>query len=60
MLEAIARVARDRIERGQRGRVGQLVEIDDLVAEIADQVAADRRADEAGAAGDEDPHVSDR
>ncbi len=57
-LEAIARVAGDRVERGEAGGVGELVEVDDLVSELADEIAADRRTDEAGAAGDQDPHLA--
>ena len=54
--EAVARIAGDRVERGEAGGVGELVEVDDLMAEIADEVAADGRADEPRSAGDEYPH----
>ena len=39
----------------KRAGVGQLVEVDDLVA-VADGMADDRRTDEASAAGDEEFH----
>ena len=35
-FEAIARIAGHRIERGQAGGVGELVEVDDFVAEIVE------------------------
>ena len=56
--EAVARVARHALERGERAGVGQLVQRQHLVLAVADEVAHERRADEAGAAGDEHAHRS--
>ena len=47
----------DVLEVGTVARVGQLVEHDDLVALFREATCV-MRADEAGAAGDEDPHRS--
>ncbi|PAV72887.1 hypothetical protein WR25_21004 [Diploscapter pachys] len=54
--EAIAVRRCDALDRRQRTGIGQLVEVQDFVTRIFDQVADERRADEAGPAGDEDAH----
>jgi hypothetical protein len=46
----------DGIQRPQIGRVGELVDIEHVDAELAHEVAAHRRTDEARAPGDEYPH----
>ena len=50
----VARVVRHRRERVEIARIGQLVDDQHLMRRLADDVAHDRRADEAGAAGDQD------
>ena len=51
--EAKAPIAGDRFERVEIAGIGQLVEDRDLVRRGCNQVADQRRADEAGAAGDQ-------
>ena len=53
---AMAAVAQGLFQRIFRGGVGHLVDVDDLVAGGADQVADDGRADEATTAGKQDTH----
>ncbi len=56
-LEGIARIGGDGFEAFVARRVGQLVEVDDLVAgPLGEQAANDGGTDEAGAAGDENAH----
>ncbi len=50
---AIARIVRHRRERVEIARIGELVDDQHVMRRLADEVAHDRRADEAGAAGDE-------
>ena len=54
--EGVARAVGDRLERAQIGGVGQLVDIDDVRVRLAHEMAADRRADEAGSPCDDDLH----
>ena len=54
--EMIARVAGDRVQRFRVGGVGQLIDIEDCGAELADKQPAHRRADKTGAAGNQDFH----
>ena len=55
--EFIAAVAGDSQQRLQVARVGQLVEVEHLMIGVIDQVTNQGRADETGAAGDENAHV---
>jgi hypothetical protein len=52
--EAIVRRIADLPQGIEIARISKLVEIDDPVAAAAHQMAAERRTDEAGAAGDQD------
>jgi len=52
--ERVARVAADRREVAEVPRVGELVEVHDRLAGRREPVEREVRADEAGAAGDED------
>ena len=54
--EVIARIVGDRVQRFRIGGVGQLVDIEDRGAELADKQPAHRRADKTGAAGNQDFH----
>jgi hypothetical protein len=54
LLETITGIVRHRGQGLQIPRVGQLVYIDDTASGIVDELAYDSRADESGAAGDED------
>ena len=54
--EPVARIVRDRTQRFERARIGKLVEVEDAVLGFADQEAAQRRADETRASGDDDAH----
>jgi hypothetical protein len=56
LLEAQSRAVGDRLGRAVGGRVGHLVDVDDLVIGVVDQVAHDGGADEPLPAGDEDLH----
>jgi len=56
MDESVARILRHGRQGFQIAGVSQLVEVDDRVAAVADQVPDQGRADESGAAGDEDLH----
>src|SRR3954454_831023 len=49
LLESVAGVALDRSKIAKIGRIGQGVDIDDARTAIADEMAHDRRPDEAGA-----------
>src|SRR5262249_22319968 len=62
LLKSVARAAGDRFEGLRVSSVCQLVEIDHMDVGLANQMVAERRADETGAAGDEDTplHLSDR
>ena len=51
--ERVARIVRHGRERVEIARIGELVDHQHLMRRLADEVAHDRRADEAGAAGDE-------
>ena len=53
LLEGVARVALGPRQGGQVGRVGQLVDVDDEGVGFGKKLADHRRADETGAAGDE-------
>jgi bifunctional N-acetylglucosamine-1-phosphate-uridyltransferase/glucosamine-1-phosphate-acetyltransferase GlmU-like protein len=53
LLETITRILGDLQQRLQIARIGQLVEIDDLVSGIVQKVANDGGADESGSTGDE-------
>jgi hypothetical protein len=55
LFKGVAGAVRDLRHVGEVRSVGQRVEVHDLVA-LPDRVADDRRADEAGAAGDEEFH----
>ena len=52
--EGVARIVRHGRERVEIARIGELVDDQHLMRRVADEVAHHRRADEAGAAGDED------
>ena len=52
----VAGVVQGALQRVLGGGVGHLVDVDDVVAGRADQVADHRRADEATAAGEQDTH----
>ena len=52
--EAVARAARNRLERAEIGGVGQLVDVDDRAVGLPHEIAADRRADEPRAPRDDD------
>ena len=54
--ERIARRAIDLRKRGEVGGVGELVDVDHRVLGVGDEMTTDGRADEAGAAGDQDSH----
>ena len=56
LLEAQPGAVGDRLGGAVGGRVGHLVDVDDLVVGVVDQVADDGGADEALAAGDENLH----
>ena len=60
LFEVVEVAGRDRGERVQVRRIGQLVDHHDLMAEIGHQMAAHRRADEARAAGYEYAHRASR
>jgi hypothetical protein len=55
-FEGITRIALDCAQRVRIGGVSQLVDIKNGGAEFADKQPADRRADEASAAGNQNPH----
>ena len=57
LFEAVQGTVCNRGQRLQIGRVGELVDHDGLVSEIQHEVAANRRPDEAGPAGDQDSHT---
>ena len=52
--EGVARIVRHGRERVEIARIGELVDHQHLMRRLADDVAHDRRADEARAAGDEE------
>ena len=52
--EAIVWIVLDLPQRGEVAGIGQLVDIDDVVAGVGTQMPAHRRADEPGAAGNQD------
>ena len=54
--EGVARAVGDGLERAQVGGVGELVDVDDVRVRLAHEIAADRRADEAGSPCDDDFH----
>ncbi len=54
--EVIALGAAHGRERLEIGRVGQLIDVQDLDADTADEVAHEGRSDEAGPAGNDDAH----
>ena len=54
LTEGVARIGGDRRQRGEVAGIGQFVDIEHAVRRRADQVAHQRRADEARPAGDED------
>ncbi|MNG22499.1 hypothetical protein D3C84_1069860 [compost metagenome] len=54
--EPVARVARHAGQGFQIAGIGQLVQVEDLVFAVVQQVADQCRADEAGAAGDQNAH----
>ena len=54
LLEGVVEVFAGAGQRVQIGRVGQLVDVDDAGMGVAQEMAHHRRADEPGAAGDED------
>ena len=56
LFEAIARMPDERRNRLRRGRISELVEVDDLRLGLGDQEAAQRRPDEARPTGDQDFH----
>ena len=58
LLENVAVVARDRFERLETARIGQLVHIDDGIAGLCQDQLDQRRADKARAAGDYDFHAN--
>ena len=57
LVEAVVRAAGDVSGRAFARGIGQLVDIDDVDAEVAHQMAAHRRPDEAASAGDHDFHA---
>ena len=52
--ERVARIVRHGRERVEIARIGELVHHQDLMRRVTDDMAGDRRADEAGAAGNQD------
>ena len=56
LREGIARIVGDGCEVVEVAGVGELVEAEHLMRRIRDQMAHDRRSDEAGAAGDQETH----
>ncbi|MNO03593.1 hypothetical protein D3C81_2243520 [compost metagenome] len=58
LFEGVAWTGTDLGERLEVAGIGQLVDVDHAVAGVADEVTDDGRTDEAGAAGDENFHVS--
>ena len=54
LLERVMRIGRGAGQRIEIGGIGQLVDIDDARMGVSQQMPDHRRADEAGAAGDED------
>jgi hypothetical protein len=56
--EAVAVRVRDALDRRQRARIGQLVEVEHFMIGVFDQMTDERRPDETGPAGDENAHGS--
>jgi hypothetical protein len=56
LFECVFRIARDRRQRVEIARLGQLVENHDVVAEIQDEMPADGRPDEPGSSRDQNAH----
>ena len=56
--EAVARVVGDLGQRFKHAGVGQLVEIEHLVAAVVHQVPDERRPDESGPSSDEYAHAA--
>ena len=54
-LEPVVRMIDDRLQRGRIAGLGELVDVDDPPAPIADEIAAHSRANEAGTARDKNP-----
>jgi hypothetical protein len=54
--EAAAQIVGNRCERSERTGIGQCVIDQHFVPGVTDQVANERRANEAGPAGNEDAH----
>ena len=52
--ELVARIVLDRRERGEIAGIGQFVDHQHIVIGVGDQMAHDRRADKARAAGDQE------
>jgi hypothetical protein len=55
-FEPVARAVADGVQRGKVSGIGQLVEVEHLVISLVHEMAADRRSDEAGSSGHDDPH----
>jgi len=56
-LKTVSRVLLDGLQRFEIGGVGQLVEVQHLGADLADQKPAHRRADKPGPAGNQNFHT---
>ncbi|MNP12715.1 hypothetical protein D3C76_1049640 [compost metagenome] len=56
--ELVARVAGCRCQGFEVAGVGQFVEVENLMLGVVQQMANERRANEAGSAGDQESHVS--
>ncbi len=54
--KAISRIVGDRFQRGRIGGVGQLVQIENRVTQLADEQPAHGRTDKSGAAGNQNFH----
>ena len=52
LMKAVARIVLNRLQRIEVGGIGQLVEVQHLGADLADQEPTYRRADKPGPAGD--------
>ena len=57
LKQTVARMVLDLAQRLQARGIGELVDVQHVVAVISDQHAHQRRADEAGAAGGQNPHA---